>query len=308
MTGLRAAAAEYLALRRALGFRLAQAERILGGFIDHLEAQGTVTITTSAALEWAVLPSQARPWWWRQRLSVVRGFARYRQASDPSTEVPPAGLIRSPVPRAIPYVFTDADVAVLIQAAGRLRPAPRRAVYQTLIGLLAVTGMRAGEAIGLDDGDVDLEEGLITIRHGKFGKSRELVLHPTTTAALASYARTRRPPCTRPAEPAFFLSAQGNRLPYSTFATVFRQLAREAGLVSAASGRLATPHDLRHSFAVRTLTGWHAAGLEVHPLLPGLSTYLGHSDPAATYWYLSATPELLGQAARRLEEYLEARS
>jgi integrase/recombinase XerD len=307
MIELRAAAAEYLALRRALGFKLTQAERILGSFISHLEQQGTVTITTQVALEWAAQPRQAQPWWWRQRLAVVRGFARYLQAFEPSTEVPPAGLIRSPVPHAIPHVFSDADVAALMQAAGRLEPPLRQATYQTLIGLLAVTGMRAGEAIALDAGDADLAQGLLVVRHAKFSKTRELVLHPTTTQSLACYHRSRQQHCPHPVSPAFFVSAAGARLAYPTVNRVFRRLAHTAGLPSRAGGRHPGLHDFRHSFAVRTVAGWHAAGLEAGPLLPALSTYLGHVEPADTYWYLTATPELLGRAAQRLERFLEAR-
>ena len=308
MTELRAAAVEYLALRRALGFKLTQAERILRSFIGHLEQQGTATITTQAALEWAALPRQARPWWWRQRLSVVRGFARYLQAFDPSTEVPPAGLIPSPVPHAVPYVFSDTEVLALIAAAGRLEPALRQATYQALIGLLAVTGMRVGEAIALDTSDTDLAEGLLVVRHAKFGKSRELILHPTTTQALARYQQARQQHCPQPVSPAFFVSAAGARLAYETVNRVFRRLTHTAGLPSQASGRHPRLHDFRHSFAVRTVAGWHAAGLDAGPLLPTLSTYLGHAEPADTYWYLTATPELLGRAAQRLETSLEAPS
>src|SRR2546430_307276 len=154
MTDFQAAAGEYLALRRALGFKLIQAERILRSFTSYLHEQGAPAITTRIAVEWAVLPSQATRWWWQQRLSVVRGFARYLQAFDPDTEIPPPGLICSPAPRVTPYVFSGADITALMTAAGKLNPPLRAATYQTLIGLAAVTGMRVGEMIALDDGDI----------------------------------------------------------------------------------------------------------------------------------------------------------
>jgi integrase len=309
MSDLRAAAAEYLALRRALGFRLTHAEQILRGLVSYLDERGITTITTGAALAWATQPAHAQPWWWSQRLTVARGFARYLQAFDPATEVPPPGLIRAPAPRATPYPFTEADIAALMAAAGRLRPALRAATYQALIGLLAVTGMRAGEVLALDDTDVALArdadagpgQDVITVRHAKFGKSRELVLHPTTARALGGYQQTRRQHCPQPVSPAFFVSARGRRLQYDTVKGVYYRLAHVAGLAGPDGKHLPRLHDLRHSFAVTTLAGWHAAGLDTGPLLPALSTYLGHIEPADTYWYLSATTELLGHAARRLE-------
>ncbi len=147
--------------------------------------------------------------------------------------------------------------------------------------------MRAGEAIGLDTGDADLAEGLLVVRHAKFGKTRELVLHPTTTQALARYQQARQQHCPQPVSPALFVSAAGTRLAYPTVNRVFRQLAHTAGPPSRASGRHPRLHDFRHSFAVRTVAGWHAAALEAGPLLPALSTYLGHGEPADTYWYYS---------------------
>ncbi len=305
MTDFQAAAGEYLALRRALGFKLTQAERMLRSFTSYLHEQGASVITTRIAVEWAVAPGQASRWWWRQRLSVVRGFARYLQAFDPDTEIPPPGLIYSPAPRVTPYVFSDADIAALMTAAGKLNPPLRAATYQTLIGLAAVTGMRVGEMIALDDGDISPGGDLIVIRDAKFGKSRQLVIHQTASAALAGYAQARKQHCPRPVSGAFFVSTKGTRLHYPNVAALFRRLAAQAGLADR-DGRSPTFHGLRHSFAMTSLAGWHAAGIDAEPLLPALSAYLGHVGPAGTYWYLSATPGLLGQAARRLEASAEA--
>jgi len=171
--------------------------------------------------------------------------------------------------------------------------------------LLAVTGMRIGEAIALDVDDVDLAAGVLTIHNTKFGKSRELVLHPTTTAALGAYHRIRTQHCPRPATPAFLISTVGTRLFYPNVSAVFRGLVQQADLPDADDGARPRLHDLRHGFALRTVAGWYAAGVDVDARLTLLSTYLGHTDPASTYWYLSATPELLGEAARRLEAFME---
>jgi integrase/recombinase XerD len=159
--------------------------------------------------------------------------------------------------------------------------------------------------IALDDGDISPGDRVIVIRNAKFGKSRQLVIHPTTAAALDGYSQSRKQHCPHPASSAFFVSARGTRLHYPNVAALFRRLARQAGLASP-DGRSPTFHSLRHGFAMTSLAGWHAAGIDAEPLLPALSAYLGHVEPAGSYWYLSATHELLGQAARRLEASAEA--
>jgi integrase/recombinase XerD len=304
MTDFAKAAGDYLALRRALGFDLVQAERTLAGFTSYLHERGAERITTAIALEWAVLPAGTSRWWWQQRLATARGFARYLQAFDAATEVPPPGLICSPAPRAAPAAFSDSEVTALMDAASALAHPLRAATYRTLIGLVAAAGMRIGEAIALDDADVDPGEQVIVIRHGKFGKSRQLVIHPTTADVLAGYARTRKAHYPLPPSGAFFVSTRGTRLHYPNVSALFRKLAGQAGL-ACRDGRSPRMHDLRHSFAMTTLAGWHAAGTDAEPLLPALSAYLGHAGPAGTYWYLSASPDLLGRAALRLEKSME---
>ena len=190
-------------------------------------------------------------------------------------------------------------------AAGELRLPLRQATYQSLIGLLAVTGMRVGEAIALDVGDVDLDTGVLRIHNTKFGKSRELILHPTTTEALEAYHQIRTRHCPRPASPALLISTVGTRLFYPNVSAVFRRLVEQAGLSAVNGGAPPRLHDFRHGFALRTVADWYANGADVNARLPLLSTYLGHTDPASTYWYLSASPELLGLAAQRLETLLE---
>ena len=299
---LRAAVADYLTFRRALGFKLDRADWLLNSFVDHFDSCHASRITTEMALEWATLPGQASSWWWRQRLGIVRGFARYVQTIDPATEVPPPGLISAVLPRATPYMFSEDEIVALMAAAARLTPTLRAGTYNCLIGMLAVTGMRVSEAVGLDDDDVKIDDGLIVVRHSKFDKTRELVVQRSTLDALDSYRRCRQHHQESPSTPAFFVSRAGTRLLYPNVVGVFHRLVDETGLTQRRVGLRPRIHDLRHRFAVQSVLDWYRDGLDVGPRMAALSTYLGHAKPANTYWYLSATPELLGLAAERLEK------
>ena len=191
MTNLHAAVDDYLSIRRHLGFSLERHGLLLPRFVDYLEAAGEERVTTAAALDWAMLPRDGRPAWWATRLGVVRGFARHLQAVDPVHEVPPERLLPSRRSRNRPYLYSDDDVSALMQAAGALTPAYRSAIYETLIGLLFVSGMRLGEVLGPDRVDVDLEQGVLTVRRAKFNKDREVPVHPSTVVALGRYAEVR---------------------------------------------------------------------------------------------------------------------
>ena len=261
-------------------------------------------MTIEAALRWATAPSGTSRSWHAQRLGVVRGFARHLQAIGDCCEVPPPELLAFPKGRAQPYLYSQAEIASLMDAARALVPELRAATYEAVIGLLATTGMRGGEAIRLDRSDVDLAGGMVTVVSSKFGRTRLLPLHPSTAGALDAYASRRDRLCPRPQDrSSFFLAAAGARLVHRSFGATFARLVRDAGVGSPpASGRGGPrPHDLRHSFAVATLVRWHRSGADVQALLPSLSTYLGHVSPASTYWYLSATPELFQLASSRVE-------
>jgi integrase len=301
MTTVRDAAEDYLAVRRALGFKLEPYGRLLASFAGYLERAGARVITTDLAVAWARLPAGADPRWWNRRLGVVRGFARYLQAFDPGNQVPPADLLACRERRTTPYLYSPADIAALLQAAGRLRPPLHAATYQTLIALLAVTGMRVGEACRLSKQDADLNAGVLTITRSKFGKSRQVPLHGSATAALRAYAARRDELCPAVTAPTFFISAAGTAVPASSPSKVFARLLGATGIQAPAGRRRPRLHDLRHSFAVATLLDWHRAGPEAQARLPVLSAYLGHVDPKSTYWYLQAAPELLALAAQRLE-------
>jgi integrase len=301
MSGLRDAVEDYLAMRRALGFKLVAVGRYLPDLVAFVEEDGSGILTVELALAWAQRPANAQPVWWSKRLTMVRGFARYLHALDERHEVPPADLLPARWQRPAPYLYAEADIERLLEAADALATPSRAATYATLIGLLAVSGMRVGEAIGLDRDDIDRSLGLLIVRGAKFGKSREVPLHPSVLAALRDYDEQRRRWCPRPRTPAFFVSTTGRRLLYSEVQRTFRLLVRKAGLTPRSARCRPRLHDLRHTFAVDTLLGWYRAGLDVETRMHALSTYLGHSHPVHTYWYLHATPELLTLAAGRLE-------
>ena len=307
MSRLDPALADYLRLRRSLGFRLERAGRLLAQFTAFLDARGSGKVTIEAALAWATLPASGSARWLAMRLTVVRGFAAHLHALDRAHELIPAELLRDPGRRATPYLYSDAEIAALMGAAATLRTPFRAATYATLIGLLAVTGLRVGEAIRLDRADLDPHDGTLTIRMSKFGKSRLVPLHPTTLAVLRRYlARPDRP---RPGTPtaALFASGAGTRLRYCAVNRTFLKLVGQAGLRARSAACRPRLHDLRHTFAVRTVLDAYRADLDVGARLPILSTYLGHVSPAATYWYLSAAPELLAAAGERLERHLGGR-
>ena len=304
MSPLRQALADYLAVRRVLGYRLVRAEKLLAQFLTDVEVRGEEHLTTATAVAWATVSPGAHRSWAATRLSIVRRFAIYLQGIDPATEVPARDLLPGQSCRATPYLYSDADIAALMAAAGSLRTPHRVATYRTLIALLAVSGMRVGEAIGLDCGDFDPVNGLLTIRNGKFGKSREVPLHPSTVTALGVYLgrddRARR----SPHSPALFVSMAGTRLLYTNVQPTFHKLAGQAGLLPRSAMCRPRLHDIRHAFAVRTILDSYRGGGDPPARLALLSTYLGHVDPGQTYWYLSAAPELLQLAGERLERHL----
>jgi integrase/recombinase XerD len=311
MTGhppLRQALGEYLSLRRALGFKLATAGRLLGQFVDYLGQQHATTVTIAHALAWATLPPAASTTWHAIRLSMVRGFASYLHSLDATVAVPPADLLRHGPDRATPYLYSDTQIAALLGAAGTLRPAFRAATYQTLIGLLAATGIRISEAIAADTDDLDTTDGHLLVRHTKFGKDRLVPLHPSTTATLLDYRNRRDQQHPHPRCPALLVSTRGTRLHHANIGLVFDRLTHQAGITRRSATCRPRIHDLRHSFAVATVLDWYRTGADVPAMMPRLATYLGHTDPKNTYWYLSAAPELMALAGQRLDTHLAGRS
>jgi len=304
MTKLRKALEEYLAVRRALGFRLRLAGGLLHRFVEFAEKEKACFITTKLALEWAIQPKDAQPSTWAGRLAMVRCFARYHSATDPRTEIPPNELLPHRYRRKQPYIYTDAEISKLIGAAKKL-PSPqglRATTISTIIGLLSVTGMRMSESINLDSKDVDLEHGVLTVRGTKFDKSRLVPVHISTRDILRKYARLRDKIYPRPHSPSFFISGRGTRLTDCTLRRWFIILSHRIGLRSPGDSYGPRLHDLRHGFAIKTMLGWYRSGVDVEQNIVALTTYLGHGHINDTYWYISAVPELLQLAALRLEK------
>lgn len=307
MTNLHSELKRYLSMRKGLGYKYQHQTRRLTDFVSFMEKRKATTITTKLAMEWATLPPD-RHASWALRLTDVRGFARHIANIDPKTEVPPVGMLPG-LKRAKPYVYSDAEINALLAAALSLPPADglRRWTYHHLFGLIAVTGMRLSEVIGLQRDDVDLEAGVLTVRLTKFGKSRLVPLHPTTSAALRNYAQRRDAHCASPCAPHFFVAERGGPLLHQYVHRVFWRLSREIGLRRPGDHSGPRVHDFRHRFAIWTLLGWYREGTDVEKMLPVLSTYLGHTCVRDTYWYLSACPELMQEAAQRLDRHWEAK-
>jgi integrase len=302
VTTIRRHAEEYLAMRRRLGFKLTSFGEKLMSFVSYLEETGAATLTTQAALAWATnTPRSTDQVHWSRRLMVVRIFARHLKALEPATEIPPDDALPHHYRRITPHLFTPAELAALLEATSTLRPAFRAHTWHTLIGLLAVTGLRTSEACGLDRTDVDPTGALLTVRDTKFGKSRQVPVHDTTVAALRKYARHRDRQRPAPSTPAFLVSTRGTRLDAHNLPHTVADLMDAAGISAGEGRRRPRLHDLRHTFATTTLLNWYRDGADVQARLPLLTTYLGHADPKSTYWYLSGSPELMSLAAARLE-------
>ena len=308
MSALRIALRDYLALQRGLGYKYIHQERTLTNFILFMEQRRTTVITTKLALEWAT-QSPGRHASWAIHLADVRGFARHLRTTEPRTEIPPTGLIpRSG--RSQPYLYSDGEIQALLTAALALSPehALRRWTYHCLFGLLSVTGLRISEALALKQDDANLEEGILTIRGTKFGKSRLVTIHPSTRQVLLDYAQRRDLHLVHPRSPYFLVAERGGQLLPQYVYRVFWNLSRQTGLRAATAHTGPRLHDFRHCFAVATLLYWYRSGQDVDSLMPVLSTYLGHSCIRDTYWYLSACPELMEHATRRLEKRWEVSS
>jgi integrase/recombinase XerD len=300
MTDLHCAVSDYLIVRRRLGFGLKEAGQDLARFVEFMDRAGAEHVTSELALSWAT-SVPAHPNRWRRRLGVVRDFARYLSTIDPQTQIPSGDLLTASLPRVAPYLYSDAEIEALMRAASALAPTLRAATLETMIGLMAVSGLRAGEALGLDRAAVDLQDGLLHVQSGKWGRQREVPLHDTTTRALRHYGHLRDRLVPQPATAAFFVTDRGSRMTANIFNRWFVKLIKQVGLEGAGQRGRPRPHDIRHTYAVRTLIDWYQADEDINAKLPRLSTILGHADPASTYWYLQASPDLLALARDRLE-------
>lgn len=302
MVSLEKSLTEYLKLQRTLGFKLKDADRFLRSFISFLKDNRSSIITTKLAFQWATQPANAQSMYHASRLCMVRHFAQYRITQDPRTQIPPAELLPFRYNRKTPYIYTDKEIKRLLKSTKYLRSeTPFKArTYSTLFGLVAVTGMRISEALNLNSNDVDLSDNIITVRESKFGKSRLVPIHQTTQRVLKRYSNLRDK--IYPKSWSFFVSENNTPLNYQAVRRAFIKLSRKVGSRGKCGQRDPHLHDVRHRFAISTLIGWYRRGVDVEKYLPVLATFLGHVKISYTYWYLSATPELLRLAAKRLDK------
>lgn len=301
---------EYLGFRRKLGFELLIEGQELRRFARFAHEIGhTGPITTPLAIRWATLPTEADRLYHARRLDMVRRLARYRALFEPTTEIPPDGMLGPSYRRRSPHIYSDQEVAALLRAAAALGPMGglRPQTYTTLFGLLDATGLRISEALALSRRDVDVDASLITVVAGKFHRSRLVPLHPTAAQALRTYADRRDRYRYRRivSSEAFFVSEFGTSLKYQKVLRTFIGLRHRLGWTTGRHGRLPRIHDIRHRFVVRRLLRWYEEGVPIESKIASLSTYLGHVKVSDTYWYLTAVPELLAVPAARFEQAVE---
>lgn len=308
---LRTLIADYLATRRALGFKLEGTGQVLFAFADHLDRgdagdaqrDGAATgehVTVVQALRFATESASCSARSHALRLSAIRLFASWAQLLDPRIEVPPSRLLPARATRPTPFIYTDAQIGALLEACDQLRPRLRAVTFRTLLSLQAATGIRTGEATGLNVSDVDLDEQTLTVT-GKYGKTRLLPLHPTVADGLSGYLSTRAALLPAAHCRALLISSRGTRLGRGSIHPTFRALADRAGLTAASTASRPRLHDLRHTFAVNTMLHAYRSGADPGATLPLLATWLGHAEPSDTYWYLTGTAELMAAATERLD-------
>jgi len=299
---------DYLAERRRLGYHLrstASALRSFACYVDGLELTGPLNVEVMAAWAQRAKTNNDDPTTWARRLKRLGPFTRWLQQFAPNTEVPDSTVFGRIGWRPAPHIFTEQEILDLLAAARRLEPDLRGATYEALFGVLAATGLRVSEAVHLRQADVDLHAGLLTVRQTKFGKSRYVPLHPSTTEALRGYQGLRNLYLTAREDTPFFIGTRGQRLGchlgLRQVDRIFQQLREQLGWVNRGSHAAVRVHDLRHRFIVTRLLRWHARGVDIDQAMLTLSTYVGHARVANTYWYLSGVPELMGLAAERFD-------
>lgn len=293
---------EYLTLRHQLGFELHNAEHVLKNFVFYMKQKKKRHITVKIALEFATRDPQCSLTWQSAKIGIVRDFAAYLYIYDAKTEIPSKDLLPNKYHRRRPYIFTDEEIIRLLESClGLLMKTPLKAqTYYAFFGLIAVTGMRISEALALSCNFVDLEQGIITIFESKFRKTRKIPIHLSTIKVLKEYSEFRDRQLKKKTSNFFFVNEQGLKLTRGVQNT-FKKACTLAGIHKKGnfSPRII---DLRHTFAVKTLVNCYITGINADTVIPTLAMYLGHENPKNTYWYLTATPELMGLIIDRLKK------
>lgn len=313
-TTLQALVERYLDERHRLGFTGRTQAYALRSFARHVQAVGHVgPVTVEVMADWARSDSHASsdPRTWARRLKLLRSFMRWLIQFEPGCEVPDDAIFGRLPKRQAPHIYREQEIVDLLAAARQLGPTSglRGIVYETLFGLLASTGMRISEALALTNANVDLKRGMLTIHLAKFGKSRQVPLHPSTVEALRRY-RERRDLAGASAQDdtPFFAGTRGRRrgmpLGDRQVHRVFVELRQRLGWRNRGAHHAPRIHDLRHTFVVRRILLWQAQGVDVDQAMLSLSTYVGHAMVTNTYWYLSAVPELMALAGGRFESFM----
>lgn len=294
---------EYLSVRQALGFKLRTYSPCLKDFVRFAESTNTTSITTALALSWAMKPATADPKWWAYRLRLIHHFARFVHGRDPTTQVPPVDLLPYCQRRKPPHIYSEDEMTWIIEAAQNLpsHNGLRGLTYSTLFTLLWVSGLRISEALALNKSDVDQVNNLLTIHNTKYDKSRLVPIHTSTTQALQRYGRRRDQVFTRPKVPAFFLTVFGTRPTVAVADITFKHLCCQVGIRSRSQKKGPRIHDIRHTFAVKTLIDLYRNNHDIDQGVHALAVYMGHVGPSSTFWYLSAAPELMRLVRERLE-------
>jgi len=297
----------YLSYRRSLGFSLAPESLYLPQFARFAEQQHAQRLTVELAIDWACTSKRQTPITRAHRIIRLRGFARYCQRFDPDGEIPPLGLFGRTSRRLVPHIYTEQELAELLDATSKLRPSDglRPLTYQTIYGLLASCGLRIGESIRLKRTDVDLDGGVLSVIGTKRHKSRFVPLHSSAVRALQTYAHQRDRRVLSPQSDDFFLLDNGKPLSRPRICCVLHRLAGELGWKPRGDYAQHRVQDFRHTFIVKNILHAFEAGLDIDRVVLALSTYVGHDHIADTYWYVTGIPELMAIASERFHNYCE---
>lgn len=297
----------YLAERRRLGFSLETAGIMLRSFARFADLSGhRGPLTTTLVVAWVKGEARnATPTSWARRLEVLRPFIEHERRLDPRNELPASSMFGKAHQRRTPHIYTDQEIVALLKAARLLQPqhSIRPATYETMLGLIAATGLRISEALKFRFGDVDIAGQCLTVRMTKFAKSRHVPFDVSVAAALSRYVAIRGHYAPSKPDASFFVGASGQAPSKRQVHWTFQQLRRDANIVARGAYDEARIHDLRHTFICRRVQRWQNEGADIDNAIAALATYVGHAKLSDTYWYLTGIPDLMAAAGDRFEAF-----